>query len=111
MKKQSILIVAVTVSVLLRALSAHGQPTILQRGYGPRVSGAALNETTLNTSNVTASRFGLVFKLTVDDNIMAQPLYVSNLEIKGASHYALYGDTMSDALYALDVDGGGAAQW
>jgi hypothetical protein len=52
-----------------------------------------------------------VFKLPVDDNIMAQPLYMPNVVIKGISHNVVYVATMSDTLYAFDADVGGAALW
>src|ERR1700719_3251326 len=79
---------------LLHTLSAHAQPPVLQRGYDASVSGATLSETTLNASNVAPSTFGLVFKLPVDDNIMAQPLYVPNVVINQITHNVLYVATM-----------------
>jgi hypothetical protein len=99
------------VLALLQALSAYAQPPVLQRGYDAGVSGATLNETTLTTSNITSSTFGLVFKLPVDDNIMAQPLYVPSLVINGTSHNVLYVATMGDTLYAFDADAGGSPLW
>jgi IPT/TIG domain-containing protein len=103
---------ALIVLALLPALSAHAQPPpVLQRGYDAGVSGATLSETTLTTSNVSSNTFGLVFKLAVDDNIMAQPLYVPNVVINGTSHNVLYVATMSDTLYAFDADTGGAPLW
>ena len=74
---------------------------MLQRGYDAGVSGATLGETTLNTSNVAPGTFRLVFKLPVDDNILAQPLYVPAVVINGISHNVVYVATMSDTLYAL----------
>jgi hypothetical protein len=99
------------VSALLHALSVHAQPPVLQRGYDAGVSGATLSETTLNTSNVVPASFGLVFKLTVNDTIMAQPLYVPNVVIRATSHNVVYVATMSDMLYAFDADIGGAPLW
>src|SRR5215831_11977869 len=99
------------VLALLHALSVHAQPPVLQRGYDAGVSGATLSETTLNTSNVVPGSFGLVFKLAVDDNLMAQPLYVPNVVINGISHNVVYVATMSDTLYAFDADVGGAPLW
>jgi hypothetical protein len=96
---------------LLHALSASAQSPVLQRGYDAGVSGATLSETTLNTSNVVPGHFGLVFKLAVDDNIMAQPLYVPHITVNGTSHNVLYVATMSDSLYAFDADSGGAPLW
>src|SRR5215813_5832425 len=96
---------------LLHALSVHAQPPVLQRGYDAGVSGATLSETTLKTSNVVPGSFGLVFRLAVDGNLMAQPLYVPNVVIKGISHNVVYVATMSDTLYAFDADVGGAPLW
>lgn len=97
---------------LLQSLAAYaGPPAVLQRGYDAGVSGATLSETTLNTSNVSPTTFGLVFKLPVDDNIMAQPLYVPGVVINGVSHNVLYVATMSDTLYAFDADVGGTPLW
>ncbi len=97
---------------LLQALSAHAQPMpVLQRGYDANVSGANLNETTLNTSNVVPGSFGMVFTLSVNDNVYAQPLYVPALMINGTSHNVVFVATMSDTLYAFDADVGGAPLW
>jgi hypothetical protein len=97
---------------LLQALNAHAQPPpILQRGYDANVSGATLSETTLTTANVAPASFGLVSTLPVDDNIMAQPLYVPNVVINKAVHNVLYVATMGDTLYAFDADTGGAPLW
>ncbi len=103
---------ALMMLTLLQALSAHAQPPqVLQRGYDANVSGANLSETTLNTSNVVPGSFGLVFTLSVNDNIYAQPLYVPGVTINGTSHNVLYVATMSDTLYAFDADVGGAPLW
>jgi hypothetical protein len=99
------------VLALQQTPSAHAQPPVLQRGYDAGVSGATLSETMLTRSNVVPGSFGLLFKLPVDDNIMAQPLYVPNVTINGTSHNVLYVATMSDTLYAFDADVGGAPLW
>ncbi len=102
---------ALMLLTLLQALSAHAQPPVVQRGYDAGVSGATLGETTLTTSKVVPGSFGLVFTLPVDDNIMAQPLYVPNVVINQVAHNVLYVATMSDTLYAFDADVGGAPLW
>ncbi len=80
---------------------------VLQRGYDGNVSGATLTETTLNTSNVAPSTFGMVFKLPVDDAVFAQPLYVPNVTVGTQGiHNVVYVATMSDTLYAFDADTG-----
>ena len=106
-------VAALMMLVLLDAVSANAQPPVpvLQRGYDANVSGATLSETTLSTSNVVPGSFGLVFKLAVNDNIMAQPLYVPNVVINGTAHNVVYVADMSDILYAFDADIGGAPLW
>src|SRR5712664_1851074 len=98
---------------LVHGPNADAEPTVLQRGYDAAVSGATLSETTLNTSNVGPSTFGLVFKLPVDDAIFAQPLYVPKVLINQTAHNVLYVATMSDTLYAFDADAdaGGTPLW
>ena len=92
--------------------AAQTPQPVLQRGYDAGVSGATLTETTLNTSNVTSSKFGLVFMLPVDDAIFAQPLYVPSVAIPSkGTHNVVYVATMSDTLYAFDADAGGAPLW
>jgi hypothetical protein len=109
--KNKLRAIGVVMALALAHTAAQAQPPVLQRGYDLGVSGATLSETQLNTSNVTASTFGLVFKLPVDDVIFAQPLYVPNVTINGATHNVLYVVTMSDTLYAFDADAGGAPLW
>ena len=46
-------------------------------------TGANPDETTLNTSNVNVSTFGKLFSRSVDGQVYAQPLYVSDLDIPG----------------------------
>jgi outer membrane protein assembly factor BamB len=90
----------------LAGLAATATP-VYQRGYDAGVSGANLTETTLNTSNVSANTFGLKFRLTVDDNVFAQPLYVPNVAVAGSgTHNVVYVATMSDSVYAFDADTG-----
>jgi IPT/TIG domain len=103
--------IAALMVAALNGTSSDAQPPVLQRGYDAGVSGATLSETTLTTSNVRSATFGLVFKLAVNDNILAQPLYVPNLSIDGRAHNVLYVATMSDTLYAFDADIGGLPLW
>ncbi|HTV97300.1 MAG TPA: PQQ-binding-like beta-propeller repeat protein, partial [Steroidobacteraceae bacterium] len=86
--------------------AGFAQQPVLQRGYDPGLSGANLTETTLTTSNVNPTTFGLVFKLPVDDRIYAQPLYVPNVVMMQGTYNVVYVATMSDTLYAFDADTG-----
>jgi hypothetical protein len=68
-------------------------------------SGATLNETTLNTTDVNVKTFGKLFTRPVDGQIYAQPLYVSALHIphKG-THNVVFVATMHNSVYAVDAD-------
>jgi outer membrane protein assembly factor BamB len=100
---------AVALALLFGPTTAAAQAPqpVLQRGYDAGVSGANLTETALNTSNVVPNTFGLVFKLPLDDSVLAQPLYVPSVVIPGqGTHNVVYVATMSDTLYAFDADTG-----
>jgi hypothetical protein len=89
-------------------VAAQSTPTpVYQRGYDHWVTGANLNETTLNLSNVNETDFGMIFSVPVDDAIFAQPLYVPNVAVPNqGTHNVVYIATMSDTLYALDAESG-----
>ena len=64
------------------------------------------NETTLTSSNVTATKFGLLYLLGVDGVVDAQPLYLSNLTAGGRQRNVVYAVTEHDSVYAFDADTG-----
>jgi hypothetical protein len=61
----------------------------------------ALTPTTVNTTN-----FGKLFSLPVDGAVYAQPLWVANVTVAGATHNVLLVATQHDSLYAFDADTG-----
>jgi hypothetical protein len=67
-------------------------------------SGANLNETKLNTSNVNVNQFGLVASRDVVGRIYAQPLYVPGITIAGNIRNVVYVATMHNWVYAFDAD-------
>jgi hypothetical protein len=68
-------------------------------------TGANLAETILNATNVNTNAFGLVFTRAVDDQIYAQPLIVTNVDIQGHGiHNVVYMATVNDSVYAFDAD-------
>jgi hypothetical protein len=68
-------------------------------------TGANLQENVLNVTNVNPHQFGLLWTRPVDDQIYAQPLIMTNVEIAGGgTHNLLLVVTASDSVYAFDAD-------
>jgi len=68
------------------------------------------NETELTPTNVNASQFGLIFRVLLDGNVFAQPLYVPQVTIAGAPHNVVVAATENASVYAIDADTG-AVLW
>jgi outer membrane protein assembly factor BamB len=69
-------------------------------------TGQYLVETTLTPANVNSTSFGLLRQLSVDGNVDAQPLYLSQLKIGGTAHNVVYVATENNSVYAFDADSG-----
>lgn len=77
-------------------------------------TGANLSETVLTTNNINTNQFGLVYTRTVDDQIYAQPLVMTNVALPGkGAHNLLIVATVKDTVYAFDADNPGVtnAYW
>ena len=93
------------VAIGVGAVSAVGGDVLTYHNDLSR-TGQNTNETILTTANVNSADFGLLFSMSVDSTVDAQPLYVSSLTIAGVSHNVIYTATENDSVYAFDADTG-----
>lgn len=99
---------SVTFVCLLAALAVAGAASAqvnvttyhndtLRTGWNP-------NETVLTQGNL--SNFGLLQTVTLDDQVDAEPLIVSNETINNSQHNVVYIATESNSVYAIDAQSG-----
>ena len=67
--------------------------------------GAYTQEVTLTPANVNSTQFGKLFSYSVDGQIYAQPLYLPQITIAGATHDVVYVETQNNSVYAFDATG------
>ncbi|MHA4810106.1 discoidin domain-containing protein [Flavitalea flava] len=85
--------------------SALSQVDVLTQHNDLNRTGWNAQETKLNTKNVKAGPFALLFNYPVDDQIYAQPLIVSQVNIPGVGlRDVLFVATVNNTVYALDAD-------
>ncbi|MEA2757785.1 MAG: hypothetical protein QOH65_398 [Methylobacteriaceae bacterium] len=92
---------------------AHAADVLTQH-YDNARTGAILDEKVLNTTSVKSQTFGKLWTLFADGQIVAQPLYVSNLTIDTSSNpnvpltrgtfNAVIIATMHNTIYVYDAD-------
>jgi len=66
--------------------------------------GVNSQEYALTTANVATATFGKLFSCATDGAMYAQPLWVANLPIQGATHNVVFAATTHDTVYAFDAD-------
>ena len=69
-------------------------------------TGSNLAETELNIGNVNFARMKRIFRLDVDGQIVAQPLYAGGIFVNNSFRNVLYVATAANNLYAFDADNG-----
>ncbi len=67
-------------------------------------TGQNLQESYLTPATVNQAQFGELFSQPVDGMVIAQPLYVPNLQVNGATHNVVFVVTLHDGAYAFDAD-------
>lgn len=97
--------VLATLAVLGGASSAaNAQVNVSTYHYDNLRTGWNQNETMLTQSSFTS--FGLLATVSVDDQVDAQPLLVSNETIDGGLHNVVYVATENNSVYAIDAQSG-----
>jgi hypothetical protein len=71
----------------------------LRTGWNP-------SETTLTPATVASSSFGLLNQVALDEQVDAQPLFVSGLSIAGGTYDVVYVATENNTIYAIDANTG-----
>jgi outer membrane protein assembly factor BamB len=99
-------LLVLVVSSILITLSFAQSPVLTSRDDNAR-TGAYTSETLLTPSNVSKNSFGHLYSTPVDYVVMAQPLYLANVNIPGqGTHNVVYVVTQADSVYAIDADNG-----
>ena len=90
----------------LLSSGVQAQINVVTQHYNLSRTGANLQETILNTSNVNITTFGLLRTYPVQGQVYAQPLYVAGVSLPGITgkKNILYVATMHDIIYAFDAD-------
>ena len=102
----------VSVALLFGSISSIlAQTSVLTQHNDISRTGQNLNETILTPATVSEGDFGKIFSLPTDGRVLAQPLYVPNLTVGGATHNVVFVATEHDTVYAFDADAGGTPLW
>jgi hypothetical protein len=96
-------------ALILSSSPLLGQISVTTAQYNISRTSANQSETVLNTSNLNAAQFGLLYSRQVDGQLYAQPLYLANASIQGKTQNVIYLATMHNSVYAFAADDAGAS--
>jgi F5/8 type C domain-containing protein/type IX secretion system substrate protein/fibronectin type III domain protein len=92
---------------LCPASIVYSQTDVLTQHNDLARTGWNNQETILTTSNVNSNSFGFLFARPVDDQLFAQPLIASNVNIPSVGNRNIvYVCTVNNSVYAFDADNG-----
>jgi hypothetical protein len=89
---------------------ATGPVDVTTHHYDSMRTGWNSSETKLSPATIKNGSFGLLKTIALDEQIDAQPLIVSNLQIAGQNHDVAYVVTENNTVYAVDIPSGTVLQ-
>ena len=101
---------SISVAALMQTGIAHAQVNVLTQHNDNLRDGVNAKETILTPSNVNSTQFGMLFKVSLDDQPFAQPLVDRGVQIAGTARNVVYIATANNSVYAFDADNG-APYW
>jgi hypothetical protein len=110
MKRRGLLIGFVTLAIGLMTIGLVAQTSVTTYHYDNNRTGWNKNETVLTPANVWSPQFGLLYTVTLNDQVDAQPLLVSGVVITAGNykgtHDVVYVATENNTVYAIDAHSG-----
>ena len=82
----------------------HAQVDTLTQHNDNARTGVNLRETVLTPVNVNQSRFGMLFKRKVDDQLYTQPLVATGVSVRGGKRDLVYVTTVNNSVYSFDAN-------
>lgn len=99
-----------SVLLVIFSLPLAGQVAVTTYHYNNNRTGWNQQETVLTPTNVASSSFGLLHKVTLDDQVDAQPLLVPGVMITTGNHQGkhdvVYVASENNTVYAIDAESG-----
>ncbi len=94
----------IAIVLALVAAPCSAQVDVLTNHNDNSRTGANRRERVLTPANVNGSRFGMLFKRVLDDQLYTQPLVATNITIDRGTHDVVYVTTVNNSVYAFDAN-------